>query len=229
MCLHVEIDATRFQHASWETALCCRKWMKSAWFYLNHLQRWLYPCVRILEIFNLNSCKQVLRRLQRTNPPAENDAVYQYLNCRRRLVNWVANVCSKFKLKPLTVHVAVQHMDRGKKVWELSGKACDISSGTWSQPSLTLFCLAVLLQSESPETELKHFAVAAISLAAKMEVGTALTRTRTRTRTRNALHACLIACLQYTCMRSSMTLRNTCRRAPKLCPSSVSISSSTLV
>lgn len=50
--------------------------------------------------------------MQRNNPlPSE--AAGWYLHCRRRLVNWVANVCTRFSLKPLTVHVAVQHMDRG--------------------------------------------------------------------------------------------------------------------
>jgi len=52
-----------------------------------------------------------LRIMQRNNPQPNEGAAW-YLQCRKRLVNWVANVCTRFSLKPLTVHVAVQHMDR---------------------------------------------------------------------------------------------------------------------
>lgn len=58
-------------------------------------------------------CLQDLRHMQRNNP-APSEAAGWYLHCRRRLVNWVANVCTRFSLKSLTVHVAVQHMDRGE-------------------------------------------------------------------------------------------------------------------
>mmetsp|Transcript_9806 Transcript_9806/g.19062 ORF Transcript_9806/g.19062 Transcript_9806/m.19062 type:complete len:307 (+) Transcript_9806:290-1210(+) len=82
-----------------------------------------------------------LRIMQRNNPqPSE--AAGWYLHCRKRLVNWVANVCNRFSLKPLTVHVAVQHMDRVLLLSE-------------PEPQLKRFALAAIMlaakMEESPD------------------------------------------------------------------------------